>query len=101
MRRVRVVAAVLVTVAVAGGVALAAIPDSDGSVTVCYTPPNGQTLSNGPLYPIDSSASCRQGDQRLVLGRTGPPGSPGSAGPTGPTGAAGGAGPTRRAGDSS
>lgn len=75
-------------VAAFGAVAVAAIPDSNGRVTGCYS------TSTGVLRVIDSSRSCRSGEKRLRWNQTGLQGPRGAAGAAGPRGIAGPAGPS-------
>ena len=87
-------------VALGAGAAIAysAIPASDGTIGVCYTPKQSVRFVDGP-------EDCRVGDgaeQFLKINQTGPagpagaagapgaPGAPGPAGPAGPAGAPGG-----------
>jgi hypothetical protein len=80
---------------VAGGVglAVAAIPGSDGTIHGCYN------TTSGTLRVVDreAGAACSS-SERLISwnqrGPTGPKGATGSRGPTGPAGATGAPGPT-------
>jgi Collagen triple helix repeat (20 copies) len=75
-----------------GGVAVAAIPNEDGSVSVCYS-------KNGNLRVIDSANDqCSKSETALTLGERGPQGEAGPAGPAGPAGAVGPTGPAGPAG---
>jgi Collagen triple helix repeat (20 copies) len=74
-----------------GGLAVATIPNPDGTVTACYQ------KSNGALRVVDEKKRCRSGERRLtfnVKGEDGLPGAPGPTGPPGPTGSPGSPGPT-------
>jgi hypothetical protein len=55
------ITAALVVAAVAGGIAFAAIPGSDGTISGCYR------VSDGALRVIDAEAgqTCRQGEKPL------------------------------------
>ncbi len=81
------------------GVAAAAIPAGDGTITTCYKTANGQ------LRVVNSAADCHSSERALtwnsqgVTGPTGPRGATGSAGPEGPAGPAGSAGPAGPAGE--
>jgi hypothetical protein len=74
----------------AGGAALAAIPDSSGVINGCYQ------KNVGNLRVIDSSAgdSCRPSEIAIRWSQTGPQGPPGPQGPTGPQGPKGDTGAT-------
>ena len=54
-----------------GGVAVAAIPDSKGTIHGCYQ------KSNGNLRVVDSPADCRNSEQTLDWNQRGPVGPPG------------------------
>jgi hypothetical protein len=73
----------------AGGVAYAAIPDSNGVINGCYQ------KKVGNLRVIDPSAgqTCRHSEVPIRWSQTGPQGPAGPQGPTGDTGATGPAGP--------
>jgi hypothetical protein len=74
----------------AGGVAFATIPDSNGVIHGCYQ------KNVGNLRVIDPSEgeSCRPSEIPISWSQTGPTGSQGAQGPTGDTGTAGAAGAT-------
>jgi hypothetical protein len=75
--------AFVAVLAALAGVALAAIPDSEGRIHAC------RKVSTGILRAIQPDARCRDGERRLrwnVRGRRGPEGPPGPAGPPGPPG---------------
>jgi hypothetical protein len=74
-----IMAAVAVVVA-AGGVALAAIPDSSGVIHSCYR--NG----NGRLRVVESVTDCKKKETAISWNRRGPRGLPGPQGPQGPPG---------------
>jgi hypothetical protein len=79
----------VVLIAVAGGVAYAAIPDSHGVIHACYS------KKLGVLRVIDSEAgkTCLPGEKALTWnqkGEQGPAGPQGEPGPQGPAGQAGG-----------
>lgn len=69
------------------GIAAAAIPSADGTITGCFT------TKTGALRIIDASQQCARGEQRLTWNQTGPTGATGPVGPIGATGAAGPPGP--------
>jgi hypothetical protein len=87
-RGIFVVAGTIAVLAVAAGVAYAAIPDSGGVIHGCYN------RSNGQLRVIDPGAgeSCKTPESVLDWNQTGPAGAAGPAGPPGPAGPAGPAG---------
>jgi hypothetical protein len=66
---------------VAGGVAYAAIPGADGTISGCY-----RTI-DGTLRVIDAEAgqTCRSGEKPITWSQTGPPGPPGEPGEPGET----------------
>ena len=75
----------------AGGVAYATIPDSQGVIHGCYTPnPTGQLR----VIDTDKGQTCKTGEQALSWNQTGPQGPSGAQGPSGPAGPPGTAGPT-------
>jgi hypothetical protein len=78
----------------AGGAALASIPDSSGVIHGCYQ------KNVGNLRVIDPSAgdSCRPSEIAISWSQTGPQGPPGPQGPKGDTGATGATGPAGPAG---
>lgn len=75
-------AGALVTTALAGGIAVAAIPDDGGVINACYA------KSSGALRVIDPAAGqiCRAKELALTWSQTGPTGDPGPAGAPGPKG---------------
>jgi hypothetical protein len=72
--------------AVAAGVAYAAIPDGQGVIHACYK------VNKGDLRVIDSGA-CAAGEAGVSWNQTGPQGQAGPAGPAGPQGLEGPPGP--------
>jgi hypothetical protein len=99
-RRLWLALAVAAVAACAVGVAVAAIPDGNGTIHACY-------LSNGTLRVVDPPASaCKSNETPLdwnvrgaigptgARGATGPKGATGARGPTGSSGATGSRGPT-------
>jgi hypothetical protein len=74
----------------AGGIAWAAIPDSNGVIHGCYA------KTNGTLRVIDSSSQNCDTKKEVALNwnQTGPKGATGAEGPTGPKGDTGDVGPT-------
>src|ERR1700735_661728 len=78
-----------------GGVAFAAIPDSNGVINGCYQ------KNVGNLRVIDPSAgdSCRPSEVPISWSQIGPQGPQGQKGDTGDTGPAGPAGPAGPKGD--
>lgn len=80
-------AAVAGGMVLAGGVAYAAIPASDGTITGCYTTANVRLGSpKGSLRVVDDAAQCRKTEQALTWNQTGPKGDPGPEGPQGEKG---------------
>jgi hypothetical protein len=86
-RAVLVVPAVLALV-LASGIAYAAIPAANGTITGCYK-------ANGSLRVVDAEAmqTCTSTEQQLVWNQTGPQGVQGIQGPDGQTGPQGPPGP--------
>ena len=77
--------AIVAVVLSATGLAVAAIPDSNGVIHSCYS------KSNGSLRVVKGT-KCRKGEKKLKWnqqGETGPPGPRGAPGAAGPPGAAG------------
>jgi hypothetical protein len=75
------------------GVAVAAIPDGDGTIHACY----GQSTNpKGLLRVIDPSTGqvCKSGERALNFNQRGPTGAPGPSGERGPTGTKGDRGPS-------
>lgn len=93
-RRVGVGAATgTVLVILAGGVAVASIPDSAGVIKGCFKSANGQ------LRVIDpTTGSCLPSETAISWNQAGPQGPPGVQGTTGPQGPKGDTGPTGPAG---
>lgn len=69
-----------------GGLAAAAVPAPNATITGCY---HKQT---GALRVVDSVAQCRSQELGLTWNQQGPQGPPGAPGPAGPVGPAGPAG---------
>jgi hypothetical protein len=80
---------IAVTFLITGGLAVAAIPTGDGTITGCY---DNRT---GMLRVIDSEAGaqCRTSETPLAWSQTGPQGPQGPEGPQGPQGSQGPPGP--------
>jgi hypothetical protein len=96
LRRTPVLACCIVAlVMVAGGIAYAAIPDSNGVIHACYLNAAGGQ-PQGSLRVIDTAKSqtCKATETALNFNQTGPQGAPGAAGAPGPKGAAGPKGAT-------
>ena len=74
--------------ALGGGIAWAAVPDSSGVITGCY-----EAGGQGDLRIIDAADSCKRNEIRLTWNQQGQPGAQGLAGATGAAGPAGPAGP--------
>ena len=79
--RIWILSAVLgALLAAAAGVALAGIPNADGTIHGC------RNVTTGALRVIGSRAHCRSGERRLDWNVKGPRGDTGPAGPAGPQG---------------
>jgi hypothetical protein len=74
--------AAVTTVALAGGIASATIPDSGGLIHACFKNENGQlrVIDSGDCGPNEAALTWNQ------TGSVGPPGPQGDPGPTGPSG---------------
>jgi hypothetical protein len=75
MRKALLILAALLVV-VAGGIAYAAIPGADGTISGCYK------TSDGTLRVIDAEAgqTCKANETPIAWSQTGPPGPPGPPG---------------------
>ena len=97
MRRRDLIAAALGAVAatvLAGGIAWAAIPATNGTIHGCYSASGSKAGNGTQLNILDSeSSSCSKGQTEIVWSQTGP------QGPKGDTGPAGAAGPKGDKGD--
>jgi len=78
---------------VSGGLAYAAIPDPDGTITGCYTKQAGLFDAKGAVRVVDSASECRSSELVLTWSQKGQPGHDGADGEPGPQGPAGPAGP--------
>jgi hypothetical protein len=89
MKRIVTAIGVAVLLALAAGIAYAAIPDGQGVIHACYK------TNKGDVRVIDSGP-CAAGEAALAWNQTGPPGPQGlqgSQGPPGPQGLQGAPGP--------
>lgn len=77
--------------ALAGGIAYAAIPDSGGVIHGCYRTDNDD--QKGQLRVVDDPASCKTNETQLAWNQQGPAGTPGPKGDKGDTGETGPQGP--------
>jgi hypothetical protein len=95
----RLITGLVVTTALAGGIAYAAIPDAGGVIHGCYKQENGQ------LRVVNSAADCNSAElpitwnQQGVKGDKGDKGATGAQGPAGQQGARGATGPSGPTGD--
>jgi hypothetical protein len=87
--KLKVAAGVFAGALASGGLAFAAIPAPDGTITACYLQNGGIQGPKGSLRVVDTASQCRTGETALTWGRQG---QPGPAGPAGAPGAAGAAG---------
>jgi hypothetical protein len=85
--KIKVAAGVVISGLASGGLAFAAIPGGDGTITACYTkqaalfgPPQGS------LRVIDAASQCRSNETALSWNQKGQPGPAGPAGQAGPQG---------------
>jgi hypothetical protein len=81
----------VVGVVAGGGIATAAIPDSDGVIHACYDETSGQARIVDP--ESGSPKGCGKNEIALEWNRQGPKGEQGDVGPQGPAGPTGPAGP--------
>lgn len=86
-------AAALAAALTAAGVAGAAIPGDDGTITACYR------TRDGDLRVVDESSQCGRGEEALTWNQQGRPGDAGPQGEPGPAGAPGEPGPQGPAGE--
>ena len=63
-----------------GGVAFAAIPDSNGTIHGCYQ------KNSGNLRVVESASDCRNSELAITWNQQGPQGATGATGPQGPKG---------------
>jgi hypothetical protein len=84
-------AASIAGLALAGGIAYAAIPDSGGVIHTCFKSSDATKLGGAPLSVVDSEsgAMCKAADTALTFNQQGPPGDPGPKGDPGPQGDSG------------
>ena len=96
LKRPPVIAAILLGVVVAAGVAKATIPDSGGVIHGCYKQPTGalRVIDQGAGGACNSSESGLDWSQQAPAGPQGSQGPPGPAGGSGPQGPAGLSGAT-------
>jgi hypothetical protein len=85
-------AAVAMCVLLGGGVAWAAIPAADGTITACYLNRPDSDDPQGSLRVVDAPSQCRSNEAALSWNQQGPVGPPGPQGEPGPVGAQGLAG---------
>jgi hypothetical protein len=100
--RVKVAAGVAAAALLSGGLAYAAIPNDNGTITGCYTnnaPLLGLGQPKGSLRVVDAAGQCHGHETALTWNQQGQPGPAGPAGPAGPVGPAGAQGPQGPAGD--
>ena len=96
--KLKVAGGLLAGTLLTGGLAFAAVPAEDGTITAC------RHNNSGALRVVDSAAACRNQETALTWnqqgpqGPAGPQGVPGPVGPQGPQGLAGPAGPQGPAG---
>lgn len=84
----------LALIVATSGVAVAAIPSSDGTITTCYLKPFTDRGSTSPLSIVDTAQrDCPSGYTALKINQKGVPGDTGPQGPKGDTGATGDPGP--------
>ena len=89
LRRTRpaILISTLVVLATSGGIAYAAIPTADGSVSGCYATSNGILLgiphSKGDVRIVDSAERCRAYERAIAWNQHGVKGDQGLPGPAG------------------
>jgi hypothetical protein len=92
-RGIRLLLAASVLLALAGGIAYAAIPDSNGLIKGCYQSSSG-TLRVIGSNPTVGGGKCSSTEKSLNWNQTGPKGATGARGPTGANGTNGTTGTT-------
>jgi Collagen triple helix repeat (20 copies) len=92
-RSFKVATGVLAITLLSSGLAMAAIPSEDGTITACYSRDGGLLTPRGALRVVDSADECRRGENALTWNQEGQPGPAGPVGPTGPQGEPGAQGP--------
>lgn len=80
-----VVLVVVAALAVAGGIAYATIPDSNGVIHACYQKNQGALR----VIDTDKAQTCSSSETAITWSQTGPPGAPGQPGQQGPPGPTG------------
>jgi hypothetical protein len=83
----------LALIAATGGVAVAAIPGSDGTIQACYGD------SNGNVRIVDTPGDCKNHETAIAFNQTGPKGLQGDKGDTGAQGVKGDTGAQGAKGD--
>lgn len=90
--RMAVAGGIVALFGVSGGMAYAAIPADDGTITGCYTKTTTAPEPQGSLRVVDSESQCRRQEIALLWSQQGPSGLEGPAGPQGEPGIPGPAG---------
>jgi len=100
-RGLRLLVASTVVLALAGGIAYAAIPDSGGTIHSCFKPADSKKPGGAAISVIDSEngGMCKEGEAELTFNQQGPAGPQGEQGPQGPQGEPGPRGSARAYGE--
>jgi hypothetical protein len=88
--------ALLALAVAASGVAVAAIPNRDGTISACY---KARGKAKGQLRLVDRGKRCRRGERAISWSQSGAPGAPGESGAPGAPGPTGSTGPTGATGE--
>ena len=70
--RALIVIGAALALGIGGGVAVAQIPSSDGTITACMTPPAGTIR----LIDAEAGATCKKGEKQVTWNEAGQPGRP-------------------------
>jgi hypothetical protein len=79
IKRLIAVAAASAVLTVAGGIARAAVPADDGTITACYSTDGNKAKPAGALRVVDAVSGCGRDERPLAWSQRGP------AGPVGPS----------------
>lgn len=86
------VAGVAIGAVVAGGIAYAAIPATDGTIHACYAKTGNITTYKGAIRIVEQGEACKANEVPITWNQKGAKGDQGLQGLTGPAGATGAAG---------
>jgi hypothetical protein len=83
--RALIVVGAALALGIGGGLAVAAIPSSDGTITACMVKPGGTIR----LINAEAGEACKKGEQLLTWNQQGQPGTNGTNGTNGANGVSG------------